>query len=261
MTNKVTVKTLQKMKSDGEKIAVLTAYDYFFGKVVDEAGVDVALVGDSLGQVVLGYESTLQVTMEDMLRHTGAVSRGVKRAMVVADMPFMSYQASEDKAVRNAGRLLAEAGASAVKLEGGKRTLPLIRRLVDIGIPVMGHVGLTPQSVHQLGGYATQGEDEENAKRIEEEAVGLEDAGVFSLVLEKVPQELAGRITNRLNVPTIGIGAGPLCDGQVLVVHDILGMFDKYMPPFARRYADVGSVVDEAVSRYCKDVKEGDFPQ
>jgi 3-methyl-2-oxobutanoate hydroxymethyltransferase len=257
--DRVTAFELARMKARGEKIAVLTAYDYAWGRLIDEAGIDIALVGDSLGMVVLGYETTLQVTMEDMLRHTAAVARGAKRALVVADMPFMSYQASDEDAIRNAGRLVQEGGAQVVKLEGGSRVVESIRRIVEIGIPVMGHVGLTPQSVHQLG-YRTQGADSENADRIMAEARALEQAGVCSIVLEKVPPELAARITSELTIPTIGIGAGPHCDGQVLVTHDILGMYDKFTPPFAKQYANLWQMTLDAFKAYNKEVKEGSFP-
>lgn len=258
-TDKVTAFKLSEMKARGEKISVLTAYDYSWGRLIDAAGIDVALVGDSLGMVVLGYENTLQVTMEDMVRHTAAVARGAKRALVVADMPFLSYQTGLGDAILNAGRLVRDGGAQVVKLEGGAATAEIARHIVEIGIPVMGHVGLTPQSVHQLG-YRTQGADPANADRILQEAIALEEAGVCSVVLEKVPDDLAGKITQRLKVPTIGIGAGPDCDGQVLVTHDILGMYDKFVPPFARQYADVGRLTLEAFKEYNKDVKEGSFP-
>lgn len=257
---RVTAPGLAEMKARGEKIAALTAYDYQWGLLIDEAGIDVALVGDSLGMVVLGFETTLQVTMEDMIRHTAAVARAVKRALVVADMPFMSYQASEADAVRNAGRLISEGGAGAVKLEGGKAYELVVRRIVDAGIPVIGHLGMTPQSVHEFGGFRTQGTTPEQAQRIKEDAVLLEAAGIRALVLEKVPAELAAEITQSLRIPTIGIGAGPHCDGQVLVTHDILGMFERFTPPFARKYADVRKVTLDAFKQYCSDVKDGRFP-
>lgn len=246
------------MKARGEKISVLTAYDYPGGRLVDEAGIDVALVGDSLGRVVLGYDSELRVTMEDMIRHTAAVSRGTQRAFLVADMPFMSYQASLEEGVQNAGRLVAEGFAQAVKLEGTS-ALETIRKIVEIGIPVMGHVGLTPQSVNVLG-LRQQGKDEKNAQRIMDEAVALEQAGVCSIVLEAIPSKLAADITSRLTIPTIGIAAGPDCDGQVLVAHDMLNMFDKLKPRHAKQYADVWQVTLDAYKAYNKEVKEGSFP-
>lgn len=257
--NRVTAAELGEMKSRGEKISALTAYDYVWGRLIDEAGVDIALVGDSLGMVVLGYETTLQVTMDDMVRHTAAVARGARRALIVADMPFLSYQANDDEAVRNAGRLLQEAGAQVVKLEGGSRVVETIKRIVDTGIPVMGHVGLTPQSVHQLG-YRTQGTDAENADRIKREARALQQAGVCSVVLEKIPWTLASEITKMLTIPTIGIGAGPCCDGQVLVTHDVLGLYDKMTPPFAKQYANLWQITLDAFKSFNKEVKDGAFP-
>ena len=260
MKNRTTVWDLRAKKQRGEKITVLTAYDYLWGTLVDEAGIDVALVGDSLGMVVLGYETTLQVTMADMISHTAAVARGVSRALIVADMPFLSYQLSEDDAVRNAGLLVRDGGAEAVKLEGGTRVCNVVRRLVDTGIPVVGHLGLTPQSIHQLGGYKTQGTTEMEAERILQESLSLQEAGVCAIVLEKIPAELAQRVTESLEMPTIGIGAGPHCDGQVLVVHDILGLYDKFVPPFAKQYATLrGSIVD-AMKQYADEVRSGEFP-
>lgn len=241
------------------KISVLTAYDYITGRILDRAGLQVILVGDSLGMTVLGHETTLPVTMQDMLHHTAAVTRGVSNALVVADMPFMSYHGSIDQAVINAGRFLQEAGADAVKLEGGESRAPLISRLVADGIPVMGHLGLTPQSVKAIG-FAVQGRDEEVAAHIERDAKALEAAGVFSLVLESVPAELARRITESVAVPTIGIGAGPHCDGQVLVVHDMLGLYEDIAPRFVKRYAELGSLMQTAVEQYREEVESGDFP-
>jgi len=261
MDNKpVTVRDLLEMKSRGEKISVLTAYDYAWGRLIDEAGIDVALVGDSLGMVVLGYENTLQVTMEDMIRHTAAVARGAKRAMVVADMPFLSYQVDDDDAVLNAGRLVAQGGAKTVKLEGGGEVAEVVERIVGAGIPVWGHVGMTPQSVHQLGGYRMQGKDAENAARIKREALDLQEAGACAIVLELIPAELAKEITASLEIPTIGIGAGPHCDGQVLVTHDMLGMYDKFVPSFVKRYADLWKATLDAFRAYDRDVKSGRFP-
>ena len=257
--NAVTAPMLTEMKSRGEKISVLTAYDYAWGRLIDEAGIDVALVGDSLGRVVLGYENELAVTMEDMIRHTAAVARGAERALVVADMPFMSYQVSVEEAVRNAGRLVAEAGAQLVKLEGAS-VIEAIMRIVEVGIPVFGHVGLTPQSVHALG-LRQQGKDAANAQRIKDEAAALEDAGVCAIVLEAIPAKLAAEITASLTVPTIGIGAGPDCDGQVLVTHDILNMYDRLKPSFVKQYADVRQVTLDAFKAYNEDVKTGRFPE
>lgn len=247
------------MKTRGEKISVLTAYDYPGGRLVEEAGIDVALVGDSLGRVVLGYDSELPVTMEDMVRHAAAVARGVRRAMVVVDMPFMSYQASEEEAIRNAGRLAAEANAHAVKVEG-VYALGTIRKIVDIGIPVFGHLGLTPQSVNVFGGLKMQGRDPEGAARIKAEALDLQDAGVCAIVLEAIPAKLAKEVTENLAIPTIGIGAGPDCDGFVLVQHDILNMYEKLKPSYVKQYADVWQVSLDAFKAYNSDVKEGKFP-
>jgi 3-methyl-2-oxobutanoate hydroxymethyltransferase len=257
---RVTAPDLIAMKTRLEKISVLTAYDYPMGRLVDEAGIDVALVGDSLGMVVLGYDTTLQVTMEDMISHTAAVSRGAKRALIVADMPFMSFQPSDDDALRNAGRLLAEGGAQAIKLEGGARAAACVRRMVSAGVPVMGHIGMTPQSIHQFGGHKTQGSNDAQAQVILSDAQALQDAGVFSIVLEKIPSDLAQQVTESLDIPTIGIGAGPHCDGQVLVSHDVLGYYDKFTPPFAKQYANLWNIVLEAFQRYKDEVKSGTFP-
>jgi len=258
--NKITTSAILKMKREGEKISMLTAYDYPTAAIIDEAGVDMILVGDSLGMVVLGYDSTLPVTMEDMLHHTKAVSRAVKRAMVIGDMPFMSYQVSAQEALRNAGRFMKEAGAHGVKLEGGREVAKAVRKITSSGIPLMGHLGLTPQSVHQLGGYKVQGKDEKTAARMMEDARILEEAGAFSLVLECVPAPLAGEISRALTIPTIGIGAGVECDGQVLVVNDMLGMFEKFTPKFVKKYAGLNKDIQAAVGRYIDDVKGGTFP-
>ena len=258
--SKVTAPGLIEMKARGEKITVLTAYDYATARLLEKAGVDVALVGDSLANVILGYDTTLPVTMDEMLHHTGAVARGVERALVVADMPYLSYQISLEEAVLNAGRFLKEGGAQAVKLEGGVEMAQTIRRLVDIGIPVMGHLGMTPQSVHAFGGYRLRGKGEEAARRILDGAQALQDAGVFSIVLEMVPASLAKRVTESVAVPTIGIGAGPGCDGQVLVVHDLLGLYDRFTPKFVKQYAQLGSAAVEAIKAYCSDVRSGAFP-
>jgi len=258
--NKVTTATILKMKREGEKISMLTAYDYSIAALVDGAGVDMILVGDSLGNVILGYDSTLPVTMEDMLHHTGAVSRAANRAMVIGDMPFMSYQASAEEAVRNAGRFMKEAGAHGVKLEGGQEVAEAVRKITASGIPLVGHLGLTPQSVHQLGGYKVQGKDDKTARKLMEDARALEEAGAFSVVLECVPAQLAGEISRALTIPTIGIGAGVECDGQVLVVNDMLGIFEKYTPKFVKKYAELGTEIRNAVGHYIEEVKDGTFP-
>jgi 3-methyl-2-oxobutanoate hydroxymethyltransferase len=257
---KVTVHTLQKMKQDGRKIAVLTAYDASFARLLDESGIDVLLVGDSLGMVIQGLPNTLPVTLEEVIYHCRAVARGATRAHLVGDMPFLSYQAGLDEAVRNCGRLLKEGGAEAVKLEGGARHADLVRRLTEVGIPVMGHVGLTPQSVHAMGGFRVQGRDEATARAILDDAVCLEQAGAYAVVLEGIPAELAAAITGRLRIPTIGIGAGPSCDGQVLVIYDLLGMDDSFRPRFVRRYENLALRIRTAVDSYAKDVREGRFP-
>lgn len=260
MADKVTVPEIKKMKQKGEKITALTAYDYSFSRILDGAGVDILLVGDSLGSVIQGQESTLPVTLEEMLYHTKAVVRGRKRALVVADMPFLSFQVSLEEAKRNAGRFLQEAGAEAVKIEGGVRMLETIEQIVQMGIPVMGHVGLTPQSVHRFGGYKVQGREKEERGAILQDALAVEEAGAFSVVLEGIPMDLAEEITRRLSIPTIGIGAGIHCDGQVLVVHDMLGLFDMYTPKFVKRYADLRGVMTDAVKNFVAEVREGKFP-
>jgi 3-methyl-2-oxobutanoate hydroxymethyltransferase len=257
---KVTVHTLQKMKQDGQRIAVLTAYDAAFARLLDQTGIDVLLVGDSLGMVVQGQPTTLSVTLEDIIYHCRAVARGASRAHLVGDMPFLSYQGSLDQAVVNCGRVLKEGGAEAIKLEGGARHADLVRRLTQIGIPVMGHVGLTPQSVHAMGGFRVQGRDEATARAILDDAVALEQAGAYSVVLESIPGELAQAITSRLRIPTIGIGAGPHCDGQVLVIYDLLGMDDSFRPRFLKRYENLALRIRTAVESYAKDVREGRFP-
>ncbi len=257
---KVTIGDLVEMKEKGEKITVLTAYDCLMASQLDECGIDLILVGDSVGNVLLGYKNTIPVTMDEMIHHCSAVSRGVKRAMVIGDMPFMSYQASVEEAVRNAGRFLKEAGAEAVKLEGGREVYDTIRLIVEAGIPVMGHLGLTPQSIYKFGGYGTRGETEEQALKILEDAKGLEEAGVFSIVLEKIPAVLAKKITKQSGVPTIGIGAGVDCDGQVLVTHDMLGIFEKFTPKFSKRYSEIGKEMKKCYRRYIEEVKEKKFP-
>jgi 3-methyl-2-oxobutanoate hydroxymethyltransferase len=260
MAGKVTVPEIRKMKQKGEKITSLTAYDYSFARILDAAGVDILLVGDSLGSVIQGQKSTLPVTIEEMIYHTRAVVRGTQRALVVADMPFLSYQVSIEEAKRNAGRFLQEGGAEAVKIEGGVAMFGTIRAIVEIGIPVMGHVGLTPQSLHQFGGYKVQGKEKDQREAILNDALEVEKAGAFSMVLEGIPADLAREISHRVSIPTIGIGAGLYCDGQVLVVHDMLGLFDMYTPKFVKRYADLTSVMSEAVKTFITEVREGKFP-
>jgi 3-methyl-2-oxobutanoate hydroxymethyltransferase len=257
---KVTAPSLKEMKQRGEKIVTLTAYDYIFASILDEAGVDVILVGDSGAMVFSGYETTLPITMEEMLYHVKAVRRGTKRALLVADMPFLSYQTNPEKAIENAGRFLKEGNAESVKVEGGKHIAETIRKVVQVGIPVMGHLGLTPQSIHNFGGYEVRGSTTPEARIIVEDAMILEQAGVFSIVLEKIPAELAKEITNKVSVPTIGIGAGNDCDGQVLVTHDMMGLFEKFRPKFVRRYAELGAEISKACKRFTNDVKEGKFP-
>jgi 3-methyl-2-oxobutanoate hydroxymethyltransferase len=264
---KVTVPGLLQRKvqaagsySKADKISCLTAYDYPTARLLDEAGVDVILVGDSVGMVVLGHESTLPVTLEDMLHHTRAVRRGVRHALLVADMPFGSYHTDTSESLRNAVRFVKEAGAEAVKVEGGERRLELIARLTEAEIPVMGHVGLTPQSLNALGSYRVQGKTPEAAEKLIRDARAVEAAGAFAVVLEAVPRELAAQVTRDLRIPTIGIGAGPNCDGQILVLHDILGLTFSQTPKFARQYADVGGIISSAVRGYCKDVRSGGFP-
>ncbi len=257
---KITINDLLKKKAEGRKITMLTAYDYAFARMVDEAGIDVILVGDSLGMVVQGLENTLPVTMDEMIYHTKMVSRASENAMVIGDMPFMSYQSGVADAVRNAGRFLKEAGAAAVKLEGGAEVLEHIRALTRSDIPVMAHIGLTPQSIHRMGGYKVQGRTEEAQKRLLQEAVAAEDAGAFAILLEAIPMELSSSVTAKLAIPTIGIGAGPHCDGQVLVIHDLLGMFERFVPKFIRRYASFKEDAIKAIRSYREDVERGDFP-
>lgn len=257
---KVTIHTLRKMKQAGERIGMLTCYDATFARLLDGAGVDVLLVGDSLGMVIQGEKTTLPVTMDQMIYHLKAVNRGVERAHVVGDMPFMSYQTSVDEAVRNAGRLVAEGGAESVKLEGGAEFTEVIEKIVRAGIPVMGHIGLTPQTVHKMGGYVIQGRDEEKAKKLLEDAKALEAAGCYSIVLEGIPTVVAGEISRQLSIPTIGIGAGVECDGQVLVIYDLLGMDPSFSPKFVKRYADLHEVIGGAVKGYLDEVKTRAFP-
>ncbi len=257
---RVTTAHFRKWKEDKRPITMLTAYDFPLARLVDEAGIDSILVGDSVGNVVLGYDSTLPVTMDEMIHHARAVTRGVSRALVIGDMPFLSYQISREEAVRNAGRFVKEAGAQAVKLEGGQDMAGTIRAIVSSGIPVAGHIGLTPQYVHQLGGYRVQGRQAEAARRLLADAVSLADAGVFCIVLECVPAEVAGRITSSVGVPTIGIGAGPDCDGQVLVTHDLLGLYGGFSPKFVKRYTNLVDEIKKALGAFREDVEGGEFP-
>ncbi|MGH7794751.1 MAG: 3-methyl-2-oxobutanoate hydroxymethyltransferase [Candidatus Binatia bacterium] len=260
MGDKITVPHIVKMKQRGEMITCLTAYDYSFARILDEAGVELLLVGDSLGCVVQGNHNTLAVTMDEMVYHTRLVARGRKRALVIGDMPFLSYQVGKDQALANAGRFLQEGGAEAVKLEGGVHIREIIAAIVRAGIPVMGHIGLTPQSVHQFGGYKIQGKESARRDMLLRDAVAVEEAGAFSVVLEGMPLDLAREITGRLTIPTIGIGAGSHCDGQVLVVHDMLGLFDDFRPKFVKQYADLKTVMTAAVKDFISDVKERKFP-
>lgn len=255
----VTTATLQEMKRRGEKIAVLTGYDALTAGMLDEAGIDIILVGDSSGMVFAGHETTIPVEMEHMLYHVQAVKRGVRRALIVGDMPFLSYQPSIRDAIVNAGRFL-KVGAHAVKLEGGREVFETVKALVGFGIPVMGHLGLTPQSINKFGGYRVRGRGREEARELMAGALALQEAGCFSIVLEKIPYELARRITARLKIPTIGIGAGPYCDGQVIVVDDMLGRFEKFHPKFVKRYAELGRITREAFIKYREEVKSGKFP-
>ena len=257
---RLTIKDLQDMKARGEKIPMMTAYDYTSGKLLEQAGIPLMLVGDSLGMVVLGYDSTVPVTMDDMLHHIKTVVRGTEKAHNVGDLPFMSYHAEVSEAIRNAGRILKEGGAQSVKLEGGQEMAETVNRIVKSGIPVMGHVGLTPQSVNQLGGYRVQGKTISDAIRLMEDTRALEEAGAYAVVLECVPAALAQMITDRLSIPTIGIGAGAGCDGQVQVLHDFLGLFTDFLPKHARRYANLAETIQDAASQYISDVHLGEFP-
>jgi 3-methyl-2-oxobutanoate hydroxymethyltransferase len=257
---RVTINQIKEMEQKGEKIAMLTAYDYPTAKIIDGIGIPLILVGDSLGMVVLGYESTIPVTMEEMLHHTKAVVRGAKQAMVVGDMPFMTYHVSVEDALRNATRFIQEGGAQAVKLEGGITVAEKVRRIVECGIPVMGHIGLTPQSIHQLGGFKVQGKTPEAAARLLKDAQALEQAGAFAIVLETVPAQLASLITQTMSIPTIGIGSGADCDGQVQVISDILGSFTDFVPKHAKQYAKLADIMSNAIAQYFKEVKAGTFP-
>lgn len=254
------VNDLLSKKKQAQKITMLTAYDYPFAHIVDEAGIDMILVGDSLSMVVQGNDTTLPVTMEEIIYHTKIVVKSTKRAMIVADMPFMSYQVSVEEAVRNAGRIIKETGAHAVKLEGGREILSQVKALTEAEIPVIGHLGLTPQAVLRMGGYRLQGKTEEQARRIKEDALRLQDKGAVAIVLEVIPSELAREITESLEIPTIGIGAGPYCDGQVLVIHDLLGLFEKFTPKFVKKYANLKDEIMKAVKQYKEEVEKGIFP-
>ena len=257
---RVTITQIKEMKQKGEKIVMLTSYDYSTAKLVEEAGVPMILVGDSLGMVVLGYETPIPVTMDVMIHHTTAVVRGTSQALIVGDMPFMTYHVSIEDAMRNAARFIQEAGAQAVKLEGGITVAEKVKRLVDCGIPVMGHLGLTPQSVHQLGGLKVQAKSLEAARQLIDDAIALEQAGVFSIVLEAVPYKLAELVTNKVSVPTIGIGAGPYCDGQVQIINDILGSFIEFVPKHAKQYTKLADIMSNAITEYYNEVKSGTFP-
>jgi 3-methyl-2-oxobutanoate hydroxymethyltransferase len=257
---RVTINQIKEMKQKGERISMLTAYDYTTAKIVDEAGVPLILVGDSLGMVVLGYESTIPVTIEEMLHHTRAVVRGAKKALVIGDMPFMTYHVSVEQALRNSGRFIQETGCQAVKLEGGVTVAEKVKRIVECGIPVMGHIGLTPQSINQFGGHKIQGKTPEAAVKMLEDARALEQAGAFAVVLETVPAALAALITRKISIPTIGIGAGAGCDGQVQVINDILGSYTDFVPKHAKQYAKIASIMADAVVQYHEEVKSGKFP-
>jgi 3-methyl-2-oxobutanoate hydroxymethyltransferase len=259
MRKKVTIPDILKMKADGKRITVLTAYDYPFARLVDKGGVDIILVGDSAGVVFAGHETTLPVTMDEMIYHTRAVTRATPKALVVADMPFMSYQTGIEDACRNCGRMIKEGGAEAVKIEGGSNMAHVIRAISTIDIPVMAHIGLTPQSVHRMGGYRVQGRNDQ-AERIRDDAFAVQHAGAFAVVLEGIPAQLAAEISAELTIPTIGIGAGPSCHGQVLVIHDILGLCEKYSPKFVKRYADLAPIISDAVTQYVAEVRDGQFP-
>lgn len=258
---KITIHDIQNRKNEGTPITMLTAYDYSGAMLVDRANIDMILVGDSLAMVMLGHDSTVSVTMDEMLHHSKAVSRGAKYAFLIGDLPFMSYQPDMAEAVRNAGRFLKEAGMDAVKLEGGREAAPTVRAIVNAGIPIMGHIGLTPQTVSQLGGFRVQGKTAVAAQKLLEDAIALEDAGCFAIVLEAVPAPVAAVISQKLTIPTIGIGAGKGCDGQVLVYHDMLGLFDKFSPKFVKKFANLSTAIETAVSQYREDVLQGHFPE
>ena len=257
---KITIPDIKRKKEEGRKITMLTAYDYPSGRLIDEAGMDMILVGDSLAMTVLGYESTVPVTMDEMIHHSKAVKRGVRYALLIGDMPFMSYNINEKETIRNAGRFVKEGGCGAVKLEGGVEMADVAKTLVKAGIPVLGHIGLTPQTATQLGGVKVQGKDAKGAQRLVDSALALEKAGCFGIVLECVPDRLAKLITEKLSIPTIGIGAGPYCDGQVLVTNDMIGLFDRFTPKFVKKYADLWPELSEAFRRYKEEVEGGKFP-
>jgi len=257
---KITTQTVVDMKAAGDKISMLTAYDYTMAKIIDEAGIEVILVGDSASNVMAGFETTVPMTLDHMIYHTSCVVRGVERALVIADMPFMSYQVTGKEALINAGRMMKEAGAHAVKMEGGKPIADTVKKIVDAGIPVMGHLGLTPQSIYKFGTYKVRATEEQEAEELIEDAKLLEQAGCFSIVLEKIPAGLAEKVTSELSIPTIGIGAGAACDGQVLVLHDMLGLNKDFNPRFLRRYADLNEMITNAVGNYISDIKNKDFP-
>ena len=256
---RLTIRDINEMKRKNEQIPMVTAYDYTSGRIAENAGIPMLLVVDSLGQVVLGHDTTIPVTMEEMIHHTKAVVKGTNKALIVADMPFMSYQASRENAILNAGRLLKEGGAQAVKLEGGTRSASTVRRIVEVGIPVMGHIGLTPQSVNQMGGYRVRGKTEQGAERLIEDALDLQSAGAFAIVLELIPNALALRITSKLKIPTIGIGAGPHCDGQIQVLHDLLGLFKEFTPKHAKKFIDGSRLFTQAIQEYVQEVKSQTF--
>ena len=257
---KITTQTVVEMKQQAEKISMLTAYDFTMASIIDKAGVEIILVGDSASNVMAGYDTTVPMTMDHMIYHTSCVSRGVERALVIGDMPFMSYQVTPNEALRSAGRMMKEAGAHGVKLEGGQAVVETVEKIVNAGIPVMGHLGLTPQSIYKFGTYKVRATEDEEAQALIDDAKALEKAGCFSIVLEKIPANLAAKVTAAISIPTIGIGAGAECDGQVLVVHDMLGLNKEFKPRFLRRYADLDSNITEAVQQYISDIKSGDFP-
>ncbi len=257
---KTTINDFLKKKSEGKKIVMITAYDYTFAQIADEAGMDALLVGDSLAMVVQGLDNTLPVTMDEMIYHTKMVSRGAVNAMVIGDMPYMSYQVSVEEAVRNAGRFIKEGGAQAIKMEGGTEVCDRIEAMAKSEIPVMAHIGLTPQAIHRMGGYKVQGKSDEAKRKLIEEAKAVEDAGAFILVLEAIPMDLAKEITESISIPTIGIGAGPDCDGQILVLHDVIGLFDRFVPKFVKRYAELKIDAVEAIKKYREEVESGEFP-
>jgi 3-methyl-2-oxobutanoate hydroxymethyltransferase len=260
LPRRITTRTIQEMKDRGQRIACLTAYDFIFARMLDEAGIDIILVGDSVSNVFQGNATTLPVTLDEMIYHTKAVSRVARRALVITDLPFMTYQVTTEEAFRNAGRIMKETDALGVKVEGGRRVANVVEKISGEGIPIMGHIGLMPQSILKYGGYRPRGETEEEANEILDDAMVLQEAGAFAVVLEKIPAELAQRVTERLRIPTIGIGAGPHCSGQILVTHDMLGLFEDFRPRFVRRYASLSDIISTAFKHYIQDVKSGSFP-